>query len=385
MYITATLLIICFLLCDTSNAVTPPSMRWPIRIALGGDARVSSITVLDMTQETKGITRRPKRTSFESELMAEISSIKSAIQRVETRVENIETRVEKSDARVERVEVIVSNLQGAFAERDVELSDTRSRQRQHARHYVRSLEDLVKLVLECSSASTGSIDENNKLPRSLNDSFSSKRSQPSEGQTVSKHVDALLKNIFSEKGRELVVDALVTKMNVREVFASSFFKSPEEVAALDLPQPENAIESEIIKYLKGDKASRSYLLRSNEGLGVLLFSCCCGCPPVHEIEFDRLPAISRYGNREDGTAKTIIVEVQEVKSSTTLIADAVPQITQRLDILTLSSRLIHGNGGHCDIFKKCVVIVPRWGQIPATDANYQLPKPQGFDLVVRYV
>ena len=61
----------------------------------------------------------------------------------------------------------------------------------------------------------------------------------------------------------------------------------------------SVVEKMIIKYVAANQQQRQGILYSSTtaGFGLLLFCCACNdTNPAHELEFDRIPTLDRFGD-----------------------------------------------------------------------------------------
>lgn len=91
-----------------------------------------------------------------------------------------------------------------------------------------------------------------------------------------------------------------------------FEEPPHKMHGHAKPHLNRGLVAKIHQFISASADDRKYILESNEGFGLYLFSLTCSDTPIHELEFDSAPVIS-------ASMKAVFIEVFEYKSSRSLV------------------------------------------------------------------
>eukprot|EP00597_Dinobryon_sp_UTEXLB2267_P009802 CAMPEP_0170099950 /NCGR_PEP_ID=MMETSP0020_2-20130122/1349_1 /TAXON_ID=98059 /ORGANISM="Dinobryon sp., Strain UTEXLB2267" /LENGTH=194 /DNA_ID=CAMNT_0010322715 /DNA_START=1138 /DNA_END=1722 /DNA_ORIENTATION=- len=141
----------------------------------------------------------------------------------------------------------------------------------------------------------------------------------SKYQLINKATKKLVNHIYHNY--ESVMDALVNHLNIRREFAEAICSEPLKEDSLPSDHRTD-FENTIAQFAMSNKGDR-YMMISDSVFGLILFSCCCDCIPIHELEFDMQPQI-----RKLSVKKEFMITIYEIKRSRGLVS-----IRQRLKIL----------------------------------------------------
>lgn len=207
---------------------------------------------------------------------------------------------------------------------------------------IRSLGDLARFI-SCT------LDEKDQdiRTRSLQDAFNSKSFEPSMSQIEAKYVKRLIAHIYANNAT--IIDSLM-RAGVDKVSAQELFEKPSSIHSHVKTQRDSALEAKILQYSNASPSDRKYMLETNDGFGLFLFSLTCSDTPAHELEFDSVPVVK-------ASKDVVFVEVFEHKSSRSMVGKAAKQIKVRLDIL---SEAIHvTQDKRRKTYKRGTVFLPR--------------------------
>jgi len=256
----------------------------------------------------------------------DIEQIRQLLLPLQRDVSDVSTKQGSMERKLNEMGLELSDLAGVFTESLIRQEEGKKKMEQIKPALFRSLPDLASFIISHVDEQSDSL-QPKTLTKALKENSNNSRLQ---------HANKATKKLISQiyHCNATVVDSLVNQFNTRREFAEAIFSQQSMVDRLPSDK-RTPFEHTIARFAKSNKADRDILMNSDSGFGLLLFSCCSNCTPIHELEFDMQPQIRQIRDKE------FMVTVYEIKRSRALASNAVAQIRQRLKILENALVTIH--------------------------------------------